>query len=371
MTTPSSDRSSSEISLSSDASNPSTRLSTSDQNSDRNTRRQISYLSTSEQTWLKSRLELANKQHQDWKQILSGALNDKQLVCGIVLIFLFYVLSSTLDIAVTSYDKYKDNDVTCHCDLYQRRCFQTTVIGLGLIWIVCFVGITTYDLFRLICRKQSTDKYSLDDRLDLYENHWWLEFYKAYSLGSGAYETITPSADNKESITDNKESITPSDNENRLLLSFYKEFYEEACKDEHDGDDTFDSKNKHDRSCNCLKTLWKNIKNIIEIFLKEGEEAAKGSYYILYPFLIILRLLAQVTLVPMLSLQMLNTNIWVCITEDYHCQNAMTSYQLGLYQAYITFSFSMALLIAILCSIMLRWLPQSKAARRAGATSFI
>ena len=322
----------------------------SDQNSDKNTSRQNSSLSIlTEQTWLKSRLELANKQHHDWKQILSGALNDKQLVCGIVLIFLFYVLSSILDIAVISDDKYEDNHVTCQCALYHRRCFQTMVIGLGLIWIVCFVSITTYDLFRLICGKRSIDRYSeLDDRLDLYENHWWLEFYKAYSLGSGAYE-----------------SITPSDNENQLSLSFYQDFYEEVKRDGHDGNDKPDGKD------NCLKTLWENIKNTMEIFLTKGEKAAQESYYILYPFLIILRLLAQVTLVPMLSLQMLNTNIWVCVTEDYHCQNAVTSYQLGLYQAYITFSFSMALLIAILTSIMLRWLPQSKAARRAGATSFI
>lgn len=334
-------RSSSEI-LSSDASSDA-----SDQNSDVNTSRQNSSLSTSEQTWLKSRLELASKQHHDWKQILSGALNDKQLVCGIILIFLFYVFSSILDIAVISDDKYEDNHVTCRCALYHRRCFQTMVIGLGLTWIVCFVSITTYDLFRLISWKPSSDEYSLDDRLDLYENHWWLEFYKAYSLGSGAYE-----------------STTPSDNENQLSLSFYRDFYEEAKR-----------KNGHDDIDGNLKTLCQNIKDtvkfIIKRFLKKGEKTAKDSYFILYPFLIILRLLAQVTLVPMLSLQMLNTNTWVCVTEDYHCQNAVTSYQLGLYQAYITFSFSMALLIAILTSIMLRWLPQSKVARRAGATSFI
>jgi len=100
------------------------------------------------------------------------------------------------------------------------------------------------------------------------------------------------------------------------------------------------------------------------------ETIAKKTFFFFYPFLVIVRLMAQIITVPMLILQMLNTYAWICITKDYHCQNAVTRYQLGLYQAFITFCFYIALLIAILNTVMLRWFPLSKKARDAGATSY-
>ena len=100
------------------------------------------------------------------------------------------------------------------------------------------------------------------------------------------------------------------------------------------------------------------------------EKIARSTFFFFYPFLVIVRLLAQVIAVPILILQMLNTYAWICVTGDYHCQNAVTRYQLGLFQAYITFGFYIALLIAILNTTMLRWFPLSKKARDAGATSY-
>ena len=107
-----------------------------------------------------------------------------------------------------------------------------------------------------------------------------------------------------------------------------------------------------------------------DIAVEDVEKIAKKTFFFFYPFLVIVRLLAQVIAVPILILQMLNTYAWICITEDYHCQNAVTRYQLGLFQAYITFGFYIALLIAILNTTMLRWFPLSKKARDAGATSY-
>lgn len=313
----------------------------------------------------KARMELTTKQYHDWKQIFSGALNDRQLLCGIVLILCFYVFYSIFNIAIT--DKDKDDHEDCQCTLIHRRCFHTLIFGFCLIWIVCFATIIIYDLYRLYKKHQlskSVDPFSkLDDKLKLYEKHLWLEFYKAYSVGSGTYEN-----QNISSLDRTKEQ-NPLQCKYNALLGFYKKFYSEA------GGDETDSAPASSTECNSWLIKFEKIKETLGIiivqFLNKGEEKAQQSFYVLYPFLVIVRLLAQVILVPMLLLQMLNTNTWICITEGYNCQNVVTGSQLGLYQAYMTFGFYIALLVAILASTMLRWFPQSKTARDASAASFM
>ena len=322
----------------------------------------------------KARVELATKQYEDWKEIFSGALNDKQLLCGILLILCLYVFCYIFNIAIIGNDEDKDNEA-CQCTFSQRRCLQIIITGFCLIWIVCFAVIIIYDLYKLFKNrsidspdsdKTADDKFSkLDDELTLYENHLWLEFYKAYSVGSGVYESR-----NLSSSDDAKE------NEYGWLLKFYKEFYKEVdkAKEQHNRDEV-DEVDGATADLDCCQRLCKKIKEkakvFLIIFLNKGEKAAQQSYYFLYPFLVIVRLLAQLTLIPLLLLQMLNTDTWICVTEDDQCHNAITSSQLGLYQAYMTFSFYIALLVAVLASTMLRWFPQSKAARDAGASSFM
>ena len=323
----------------------------------------------------KARVELAAKQYEDWKEIFSGALNDKQLLCGILLILCLYVFCYIFNIAIIGNDEDKDNEA-CQCTFSQRRCLQIIITGFCLIWIVCFAVIIIYDLYKLFKNQSidssdsagqtADDKLSkLDDELTLYESHLWMEFYKAYSVGSGVYESRNLSS-----------SDGAKENEYGWLLKFYKEFYKEVDKAKEQGSrDEVDEPDGATAYLDCCQRLHKKIKEkakvFLIIFLNKGEKAAQQSYYFLYPFLVIVRLLAQLTLIPLLLLQMLNTDTWICVTEDDQCSNAITSSQLGLYQAYMTFSFYIALLVAVLASTMLRWFPQSKAARDAGASSFM
>ena len=294
-------------------------------------------------------LELATEQYHNWKQILSGALNDRQLVCGLGILFIFYVLYSIFN-TVTG-DKEEDN-ATCQCPLFHKRYYQAIVFGSVFIWVICFASIIIYDIYRLYddnkrtvngnrsksitknnrtaestddsqCNKTSNGPNdssifsALDDKLKHCENCLWLEFYKAYSAGSGTYEKIN--------IPDIESIITRET--------------EDATRDEPD------------------------------FGMEDVEKYAKRSFFFFYPVLVIVRLLAQISLVPILILQMLNTYAWICLTEGYHCQNAVTQYQLGLYQAYMTFGFYIALLIAMLATTMLRWFPRSKHARNIGTAS--
>ena len=335
-------------------------------------------LQTSQQ--INAGLELATEQYHNWKQILSGALNDRQLVCGLGILFMFYVFYSVFN-TVTG-DKDEDN-TTCQCPLLHRWYYQAIVLGSGFIWVVFFTSITIYDGYRLYMNPlpdnkpksnnhddkettnmngnhskstisnnsatesnddsrfketfsgpQETSVFSkLDDNLKHCENHLWLEFYKAYSVGSGAYERISL-PDIKSIITREREDATHSN----------------LCS-ENNGNTT----QGYDEP---------------DFGVEDAEKIAKRSFFFFYPFLVVVRLFAQMSLVPVLILQMLNTYAWICFTEDYHCQNAVTRYQLGLYQAYMTFGFYIALLIAIVATTMLRWFPYSKHARNIGTASF-
>ena len=171
---------------------------------------------------INSELEQAKEQYHNWKKILSGALNDKQLLCGLGVLFGFYLFYSVFNTIIGN-DQDEDN-LTCQCPSSHRQFYQAVVITSGLIWIACFASITIYDshisiiMYRNHIRSRnskvpghtadslkqtdSTDdnqqpteknqvksKYGeLDNALKLCEQQLWLEFYKAYSVGSGTYE---------------------------------------------------------------------------------------------------------------------------------------------------------------------------------------
>ena len=174
----------------------------------------------SEANRITSELEQVKEQYHNWKQILSGALNDKQLLCGLGVLFGFYLFYSIFNTIIGN-DQNEDN-LTCQCPSSHRQFYQAVVIVSGLIWIICFVSITIYDsyLFAIMYRdldrnhpSRSTNSRNskahtpgraastdgpknggmvksdkLNDALKLCEQKLWLEFYKAYSVGSGTYE---------------------------------------------------------------------------------------------------------------------------------------------------------------------------------------
>ena len=147
---------------------------------------------------------------------------------------------------------------------------------------------------------QTGDKFSeLDDKLTLYKNYLWLEFYKAYSVGSGVYEnrSHSPSDDAKPK------------HKYGWLLKLYKNFANEVREAEEQrvtkyqqNEDETDGILSATAVCyEWLQKFYAKIKNrayiIVIKFLKTGEKTAQQSYYVLYPFLVIVRLLAQLTLI--------------------------------------------------------------------------
>ena len=94
---------------------------------------------------------------------------------------------------------------------------------------------------------------------------------------------------------------------------------------------------------------------------------ARVSFF-LYPLLVLCRLLSQLVLVPLLLFQVLDTYSWICITDDIYCSSVLNQYRLGLDRATLAFTFYCCLLTSTLATVILRWFPCSKYARKAGAT---
>ena len=376
-------------------------------------------LTTAQQ--LNAGLQMATEQYHNWKQTLSGALNDKQLVSGLGVLFVFYVFYSFFN-TITG-DKDVDS-VTCQCPTNHRSYYEAIVYLSISIWTVIFASIAIYDGYKLYknplsgfspksnqdgddddnvddddngengenpcricgisiylrtitksCRtvtsnkapgpEETTNIYSkMDNQLKHYENHFWLEFYKAYSVGAGAYESM--SLPNIKSVIlreiQEAKCSNASDTRNR-----------DGNTTKNDQDDGTDSSNPSDN--NNEENNDNNdggTKNADQDDGSENgmQELAKQSFFFFYPFLVIVRFFAQLALIPVLILQMLNTYAWICLTEDHYCEDDESRYQLGLAQTYLTFTFYIALLIAILSTIMLRWFPYSKLARDIKAASF-
>ena len=87
--------------------------------------------------------------------------------------------------------------------------------------------------------------------------------------------------------------------------------------------------------------------------------------FFLYPFLVIVRLLAQIALIPLLLFQTLGTYPWICITDHYYCRSVTNQYRLGIDTAAVAFTFYCCILIAVLSTTILQWFPCSKDARSA------
>ena len=79
--------------------------------------------------------------------------------------------------------------------------------------------------------------------------------------------------------------------------------------------------------------------------------------------------MAQVALIPLLILQLLDTHAWICVMHNTYCDDLRSEYELGLDKTAVAFAFYCCVLVTILASTMLQWFPCSKKARKSGATS--
>ena len=72
-----------------------------------------------------------------------------------------------------------------------------------------------------------------------------------------------------------------------------------------------------------------------------------------------IRFIAQLAVVPLLMIQILDTYAYLCFTANSYC-NMRSQYKLHLDQTAITFGFYCSLMISLLSTTMVRWFPLPK-----------
>ena len=343
------------------------------------------------------------RQHYDqWKEILSGTLSDKQLSTGLTLLFIFYIFYASFN-SISGENKQDEDLTNCTCNETHRIYYQTLVIFFSGLWVIFFALLTIQDLIQRIkgirrmdaagvrrARKMPHDHRSvLEDpspseqtqlldasssfkspgqnqgmkpqtsaassqvhqsndlksatleRLDHYEKYLWLQFDRAYSVGAalGKHEELTlPQI--KHVVADEK----------RSMKNLSIQINGQPANDE-EVDELF----KHmDKEGSVTRT---------------ADIACSSIVFFLYPFLLIVRLMAQVSLIPLLILQALDAYAWICVMKHFYCSNLRSEYQLGLDRTAVSLAFYWSILVSILVSTMLRWFPFSKKAEKSGAVT--
>ena len=84
-----------------------------------------------------------------------------------------------------------------------------------------------------------------------------------------------------------------------------------------------------------------------------------GGQMAIHVILLVSRLIAQLAIVPLLMIQMFDTYAYLCFAAHSYC--GMTAeYRLHFDQTAITFGFYCSLMVSLLTTTMLRWIPRPK-----------
>ena len=199
--------------------------------------------------------------------------------------------------------------------------------------------------------KSSALKSATLQRLDHYENYLWLQFNRVYSVGAilGKHKELQL-PEIKSVVADEKKIRRMS--MRKLSIQVNGRLVSTATDDEDEPvDELFEHMNEEDFA------------------LRTADRACSSIAFFLYPFLLIARLSAQVSLIPLLILQVLDTHAWICVMNDLYCDNLRSEYELGLDRTAMSFAFYCSILVSILASTMLHWFPCSKKAQKSGAMS--
>ena len=88
--------------------------------------------------------EQTKEQYQNWKRVLSGALNDKQLIIALTILFGFYLFFSGFN-TILGGNARDENTVTCACPVGHSAYYRTLLNVTVVAWVVCFVLTSIWD----------------------------------------------------------------------------------------------------------------------------------------------------------------------------------------------------------------------------------
>ena len=334
---------------------------------------------------------ISDNKSGDWRKTLSGALDEQHLVWALVVMTIFYT-GYTIGSAYHDNSEKDEDFITrnCTCNPNQRNfyiswsaiCYALWGIIHMLIFISCIKKCDLKGFFcnllhsccknknqtacpPIACSSHSNDQTLAtdeqtfcnqhctafcylfrrikkcivdDDEIHRYEYYLWTQYYELYTIGITSDIKIFNS-ENVNKIF--KDHLNKNEKESNVTDTFTR-------KKKKSNKDVF---NKQRSAPDCVAlTKFHHIRECKDWF-------SYVVHYTIFVTLHVIRFSSQLTIVPLLMIQMLDTYAFLCLTADNYCTRA-AQYDLHLDQTLITFGFYCSLLFSYLTTIMLRWIPR-------------
>ena len=294
----------------------------------------------------------------EWKRYLSGALSDEQLYLAMFVLFVFYLVY-TLHNAFLDSNQRDEGDVirNCTCRESHMNFYLSWSIMCFTLWFIlhscytltkAFPSITRsliekiiqvcnllgdhVQIFKNIDENDSGSKEDsaerqlkklTDQHIDQCEGFLWLQSYELYAVG----------------IKKRNEQLNLNEMEKLIATSLSPEICKKESKS---GKDSQESTDNGEQRTSQNFHLVKRI-----------------SLGLFHSFLVFARFIAQLSVVPLLIIQMFDTYTLLCWAERDYC-NRISQNRLHLDQTALSFAFYCSLMISLLLTIWLKLVPWPK-----------
>ena len=325
-----------------------------------------------------------------WKSALSGSLDEKRMLFGLLLLSLFYVVY--INVSANQSNESKDEHTithNCSCRADHRSFYVAWSAFCFFLWILIHIILTipqinsypflqlsgreifkkTFIALKCRCLKKSkqatisgdspsnkqcsnsklnksrganymtscctTFKMSCTklkttvlqhDAIHQYEYYLWTKYYELYVVG-----------------------ITKKDDE-FSLQSIDKFINNKLCAhDATDGRQNEEPPGSETQKPESKAGIYTALSHI-----QEG--CSYGVQITLHLFLVLILFLAQLAVIPLLMIQVFDTYAFLCLAADNYC-TVESEFTLHFHQTVVTFAFYCSLMVSFLTSTMLRWIP--------------
>ena len=342
--------------------------------------------------------KLSDNKISDWKETLSGALDDQRLFFALFTVALFNFIYIAVSYAQNKEDLKDEDSITelCKCNT-GHRCFYISWFTIcSTIWAFCHFMVFMADHWDFwnntkkcccccyfekdICCKYRSQKPGLNN-LECCLNKCIRETqcgkegnnhkdcccccccccccHIPCSIYNNFYKYIT----NNDKITQYEFHLwtqycelyvvgITKNNENYTFDSIIKEVFEVPEASAQQSQDTETDKVAYDTTA----ALPNQYSECHPWFL------VQVVFFLIIKFI---QFFAQLAVVPLLLIQLFDTYAFLCFTADSYC-SMRDEYKLHLDQTALTFGFYFALMTSLLSTIMLRWFPWPTCEKKKG-----
>ena len=302
----------------------------------------------------KSSGEESTRPGLEWKKYLSGALSETQLKIAMIILCFFYSLYTLHNAYFLDTNERDEGDIirNCTCKDHHWNFYVSLLVVCFTLWLICHSYYTLAEAFPAVanevekslkakyvqfCKKNDDEtdytpgisecernlKKKTDQHIDLCKDLLWSQCFEMYAIGN--------KKNNKEfNLKEIKKLIARS-------LS------PELCRK-----GNVSTEVSQDNTDSSAYDLSKNPHNVKRTIL-----------FLFHSFLVVVRFIAQLSVVPLLIVQMIDTYTLLCLAERDYCDR-VSRYKLHLDQTALSFAFYCSLMISLLVTIWLNLVSQPK-----------